>query len=178
MLAVTCRFPICLSSRNRSKGLVPVRKRSGPGAKWTSQSRVACRSAEEAGGVEATTRARGMSLVPARPRSFARICSAISASSELWPEGSSTIRLIWSRAARQRSTRSLVTFRRPFRTLSKAVSRWWVNAASSSKPNMAPEPLMVCMERNTRPTNSMSCGFLFRASRDDSSSTRISRASS
>ena len=48
----------------------------------------------------------------------------------------------------------------PLRTRSKAFSRWWVKAATASKPNIAPEPLMVCRARKAVSISSLVVGGL------------------
>ena len=86
--------------------------------------------------------------------------------------------LIWSRAASVRLTSAARDRSLPLRTMSKIVSTSWVKAAMSSKPNIAPEPLMVCMARNTRPIRSASSGLSSSSSSELSSSARSSYASS
>ena len=52
----------------------------------------------------------------------------------------------------------------PLRTRSNAVSKWWVKAATCSKPNIAPEPLIVCRARNAVSIRSWSPGDCSRSS--------------
>ena len=60
----------------------------------------------------------------------------------------------------------------PLRIRSKAVSKSWVKAATRSKPNIAPEPLIVCSARKAASIRSRSCGVWPR------SSSTVSRLSS
>src|ERR1019366_5902310 len=75
------------------------------------------------------------------------------------PSAASSMVLIWSPAPRVRLIRSAVASSCPLRSRSNAVSRLCAKAAISSKPNIAPDPLMVCKARKARPTTSRSSRF-------------------
>ncbi len=81
----------------------------------------------------------------------------------------------WPTGRRSRGRRSPEPW--PWRTRSKAVSKSWVNAATRSKPNIAPEPLMVWSARNAVSISALSCGFSPRSSKVVSRQARSSSAS-
>ena len=149
--------PKSASCRNRRRGLVPFSRTSGPGRKWMRHA------------------VTGPSV---NSRSCPRISVARAGSLLPLPADASSIVLIWSPAASARLIRLVDTASSPFRSRSNAASRLCATPAMSSKPNIAPDPFMVCSARKARPTTSWSSRFSSSSSSADSSSTSSSRASS
>ena len=101
-----------------------------------------------------------------------------SSSSSVFDSLSSSRSRIWSPESRLMLISSLFILRSPQRTRSKAFSRWWVKAASLSKPNIEPDPFMVCIARKARSTQSASSGASSSSSMAASRSISNSSASS
>ena len=177
MSSATRSSPNSPSSRSRSSGLAPFNNASGPGRKRMRQSRAGPRAATGVPGETGAVPGRDSGRPVSRRRS-ARIAAVRARSAAPRPAASSSMVLIWSPAARLRAMRSVVAASCPPRNWSKAASRLWVKPAISSKPNIAPEPLMVCSARKARPTISRSSRFRSSSSSAASSSASNSRASS
>ncbi len=129
--ATTSHAPNARSSSSSSSGLVPFAIAFG-GRRMRSRHVVAA--------------AVPVAVVAGTASSRARIAAPSAASAV---SGASISCRIWSRAANVVAIRSGVGTACPCRTASNAVSSRWVNAATRSKPNIAPEPLIVCRARKT-----------------------------
>ena len=166
--ARTVQGPRSRSSSISARGLVPLRRASGLKLKASFQPRPA--GAGGAAGVGAGG-AAPPALGAIRLWRLSRMDWPITASAS---SGVSISARMWSRAASATWTSSRLAATLPWRMRSKAVSKSCVKAASRSKPNIAPDPLIVCMARNAPSTRLRSPGSFPRSS---SVTSRLSSSS-
>ena len=147
--ATTVQGPSARNSSSNSNGLVPIAMASR-GSRKPSRQVVADGCGGAIAGAPSAACRRSRMAAP----------SASSASS-----GCSISRRIWSFAASVTAISGGATATSPLRTRSNAVSTWCVKAATASKPNIAPDPLIVCRARNAVFTRSASSGRCSRSSK-------------
>ena len=129
-------------------------------------------------GAAAAGRAAEPSTPAARARDSATPAASASRRAASSPVGSVSIRLSRSQAFRAASITSLLMLARPSRAWLNTSSTWWAKRDIAPNPAVPPDPLIVCMARNTRLIASTSFGSASRASRALSSSSNRSTASS
>ena len=159
-------------SSSRPSGLVPFAMAfTGRLKRMRHSLRPPAASATGAAATAAVTGEPAPLTARCRPSSSAALIASWS------PFGVSSSARMWSCAERTAETSSCVAGTSPLRTRSKAVSQWWVKAASASKPNIAPDPFNVCRPRKTASIRSRSSRLRVRSRRPDSICSSSSAAS-
>ena len=172
---VTVQGPSARNSSRSPSGSVPLRSTWGAKRSPMRQPAAGASAGTPVGAVETVS---GSAAGAASPDTIAcrvaRMCAPARWSAV---SGRSISARIWSLASSATPSRRSSTATSPWRTRSKAVSKSWVKAATASKPNIAPDPLIVCRARKAASTSARSFGVCPRSSSVPSRLSRSSAAS-